>query len=129
MKITIYSWSTNLRSTRLYPLLVDSATDICPHFFLQASIRCAITRRWSTIAVVARTLANAVQRTLRRCWRRQVAQARRRATLRKTLPSCEPQIEGKTSINAYQKAAQEAWTDYRRRGGRELTEFAAFCYH
>ncbi|MFF0541410.1 hydroxymethylglutaryl-CoA synthase [Nocardia thailandica] len=38
-------------------------------------------------------------------------------------------VDGKTSVNAYQKAAQEAWTDYRRRGGRELTEFAAFCYH
>ncbi|WP_405137668.1 hydroxymethylglutaryl-CoA synthase [Nocardia sp. NBC_01388] len=38
-------------------------------------------------------------------------------------------VDGKTSVNAYQKAAQEAWTDYRRKGGRELTEFAAFCYH
>ncbi|WP_225728275.1 MULTISPECIES: hydroxymethylglutaryl-CoA synthase [unclassified Nocardia] len=38
-------------------------------------------------------------------------------------------VDGKTSVNAYQKATQEAWTDYRRRGGRDLTEFAAFCYH
>ncbi|MEV0433383.1 MULTISPECIES: hydroxymethylglutaryl-CoA synthase [Nocardia] len=38
-------------------------------------------------------------------------------------------VDGKTSVNAYQKAAQEAWSDYRRQGGRELGEFAAFCYH
>ncbi|MGW6727698.1 hydroxymethylglutaryl-CoA synthase [Nocardia sp. NPDC055029] len=38
-------------------------------------------------------------------------------------------VDGKTSVNAYQKAAQEAWTDYRRQGGRDLSEFAAFCYH
>ncbi|MEU8899058.1 hydroxymethylglutaryl-CoA synthase [Nocardia sp. NPDC048505] len=38
-------------------------------------------------------------------------------------------VDGKASVNAYQKAAEEAWTDYRRLGGRELTEFAAFCYH
>ncbi|MFC6012118.1 hydroxymethylglutaryl-CoA synthase [Nocardia lasii] len=38
-------------------------------------------------------------------------------------------VDGKTSVNAYQKAAQEAWTDYRRQGGRDLGEFAAFCYH
>lgn len=38
-------------------------------------------------------------------------------------------VDGKTSVNAYQKATQEAWTDYRRQGGRDLTEFAAFCYH
>ncbi|MBF6441800.1 hydroxymethylglutaryl-CoA synthase [Nocardia farcinica] len=38
-------------------------------------------------------------------------------------------VDGKTSVNAYQKAAQEAWSDYRRRGGRDLGEFAAFCYH
>ncbi|MBW0273453.1 hydroxymethylglutaryl-CoA synthase [Nocardia sp. MH4] len=38
-------------------------------------------------------------------------------------------VDGKTSVNAYQKAAQEAWTDYRRQGGRDLAEFAAFCYH
>ncbi|MCU1641478.1 MAG: putative 3-hydroxy-3-methylglutaryl-CoA synthase [Nocardia sp.] len=38
-------------------------------------------------------------------------------------------VDGKTSVNAYQKAAQEAWTDYRRQGGRGLAEFAAFCYH
>ncbi|MEV0031974.1 hydroxymethylglutaryl-CoA synthase [Nocardia sp. NPDC050793] len=38
-------------------------------------------------------------------------------------------VDGKTSVNAYQKATQEAWTDYRRNGGRDLTEFAAFCYH
>ncbi|PXX71791.1 hydroxymethylglutaryl-CoA synthase [Nocardia tenerifensis] len=41
----------------------------------------------------------------------------------------EAVVDGKTSVNAYQKATQEAWTDYRRRGGRDLTEFAAFCYH
>ncbi|MFC4373840.1 hydroxymethylglutaryl-CoA synthase [Nocardia halotolerans] len=38
-------------------------------------------------------------------------------------------VDGKTSVNAYQKAAQEAWSDYRRQGGRDLSEFAAFCYH
>ncbi|NUS42195.1 MAG: hydroxymethylglutaryl-CoA synthase [Mycobacteriaceae bacterium] len=38
-------------------------------------------------------------------------------------------VDGKTSVNAYQKATQEAWSDYRRGGGRDLTEFAAFCYH
>ncbi|MFI9503578.1 hydroxymethylglutaryl-CoA synthase [Nocardia sp. NPDC052566] len=38
-------------------------------------------------------------------------------------------VDGKTSVNAYQKATEEAWTDYRRRGGRDLGEFAAFCYH
>ncbi|WP_280344785.1 hydroxymethylglutaryl-CoA synthase [Nocardia abscessus] len=38
-------------------------------------------------------------------------------------------VDGKTSVNAYQKATQEAWTDYRRHGGRDLGEFTAFCYH
>ncbi|GGK47229.1 hydroxymethylglutaryl-CoA synthase [Nocardia camponoti] len=38
-------------------------------------------------------------------------------------------VDGKTSVNAYQKAAEEAWNDYRRQGGRDLGDFAAFCYH
>ncbi|MFC9433056.1 hydroxymethylglutaryl-CoA synthase [Nocardia sp. NPDC057030] len=38
-------------------------------------------------------------------------------------------VDGKTSISAYLTAAENAWTDYRRQGGRELDEFAAFCYH
>lgn len=38
-------------------------------------------------------------------------------------------VDGKTSVSAYLTAAEHAWTDYRRQGGRELSEFAAFCYH
>lgn len=38
-------------------------------------------------------------------------------------------VNGKLSITAYLDATRYAYTDYRRRGGRALDEFAAFCYH
>ncbi|SEG99750.1 hydroxymethylglutaryl-CoA synthase [Nonomuraea solani] len=41
----------------------------------------------------------------------------------------EAVVDGRASITAYQKATVEAWNDYRRHGGRDLSEFAAFCYH
>jgi hydroxymethylglutaryl-CoA synthase len=41
----------------------------------------------------------------------------------------EPVVDGRLSIEAYQRATQAAWNDYRHHGGRDLTEFAAFCYH
>ncbi|GAB2713230.1 hydroxymethylglutaryl-CoA synthase [Nocardia thraciensis] len=40
-----------------------------------------------------------------------------------------PVVDGKLSITAYLHATQHAYTDYRHRGGRDLREFAAFCYH
>ncbi|MCX4095786.1 hydroxymethylglutaryl-CoA synthase [Nocardia sp. alder85J] len=40
-----------------------------------------------------------------------------------------PVVDGKLSIGAYLTAAEGAWTDYRRRGGRAFDDFAAFCYH
>lgn len=38
-------------------------------------------------------------------------------------------VDGKLSIDTYLQAAERAFTDYRRRGGLDLDEFAAFCYH
>nr|WP_238845663.1 hypothetical protein [Nocardia terpenica] len=38
-------------------------------------------------------------------------------------------VDGKASVIAYMTAAVSAWADYRAHGGRDLTEFAAFCYH
>ncbi|POM23590.1 Polyketide biosynthesis 3-hydroxy-3-methylglutaryl-ACP synthase PksG [Actinomadura rubteroloni] len=41
----------------------------------------------------------------------------------------EAVVDGKFSIDAYQRAVVSAFADYRERGGRDLAEFAAFCYH
>ncbi|MFD0883320.1 hydroxymethylglutaryl-CoA synthase [Streptosporangium algeriense] len=41
----------------------------------------------------------------------------------------EAVVDGATSISAYQDAVQAAWSDYQRHNNRELSEFAAFCYH
>ncbi|MGX1773740.1 hydroxymethylglutaryl-CoA synthase [Nocardia brasiliensis] len=38
-------------------------------------------------------------------------------------------VDGKLSIEAYLHAIEMAWQDYRGRGGRDIAEFAAFCYH
>ncbi|QBS39525.1 hydroxymethylglutaryl-CoA synthase [Nocardia sp. CS682] len=38
-------------------------------------------------------------------------------------------VDGQYSVAAYLKAIEMAWTDYRKQGGRELSEFRAFCYH
>jgi hydroxymethylglutaryl-CoA synthase len=40
-----------------------------------------------------------------------------------------PVVDAELSITAYLNAAENAWTDYRCRGGRALDEFVAFCYH
>ncbi|MFG2004901.1 hydroxymethylglutaryl-CoA synthase [Spirillospora sp. NPDC048911] len=41
----------------------------------------------------------------------------------------EAVVDGKLSIDAYKRATQHAFADYHRRGGRDLDQFAAFCYH
>ncbi|MEV0618788.1 hydroxymethylglutaryl-CoA synthase [Nonomuraea sp. NPDC050404] len=41
----------------------------------------------------------------------------------------EAVVDGKLSVEAYQHAIEQAWADYRYRGGRDLSEFAACCYH
>ncbi|MFD8321300.1 hydroxymethylglutaryl-CoA synthase [Kitasatospora purpeofusca] len=38
-------------------------------------------------------------------------------------------VDGPTSVTAYLRAVEAAWTDYREHGGRKLDEFAALCYH
>ncbi|MCP3758999.1 hydroxymethylglutaryl-CoA synthase [Streptomyces sp. TBY4] len=38
-------------------------------------------------------------------------------------------VDGKESVSAYLQAMNGAWKDYAEQGGRELEEFAAFCYH
>ncbi|GAB2662094.1 hydroxymethylglutaryl-CoA synthase [Nocardia goodfellowii] len=38
-------------------------------------------------------------------------------------------VDGKLSITAYLDAVEQAFADYRRRGGHDLGQFAAFCYH
>jgi hydroxymethylglutaryl-CoA synthase len=40
-----------------------------------------------------------------------------------------PIVDGKLSLEAYLNASERAFADYRRRGGRDIAEFAAFCYH
>ncbi|MGW0182335.1 hydroxymethylglutaryl-CoA synthase [Nocardia sp. NPDC003345] len=40
-----------------------------------------------------------------------------------------PIVDGKLSISSYLTAAEHAFADYRDSGGREIDEFAAFCYH
>ncbi|WP_024803528.1 hydroxymethylglutaryl-CoA synthase [Nocardia sp. BMG51109] len=40
-----------------------------------------------------------------------------------------PIVDGKLSITAYLDAVRHAYADYRRRGGHDLAEFGAFCYH
>lgn len=42
---------------------------------------------------------------------------------------CTAVVDGKLSMTAYLTAVEQAFTDYRSRGGRSLEEFAAFCYH
>ncbi|MER6671765.1 hydroxymethylglutaryl-CoA synthase [Streptomyces sp. NPDC000983] len=38
-------------------------------------------------------------------------------------------VDGQESIGAYLLAVQGSWKDYTEQGGRDLDEFAAFCYH
>ncbi|QIS08783.1 hydroxymethylglutaryl-CoA synthase [Nocardia arthritidis] len=40
-----------------------------------------------------------------------------------------PIVDGHYSITSYLAAAAQAWRDYSGRGGRDLSEFASFCYH
>ncbi|MFJ1455277.1 hydroxymethylglutaryl-CoA synthase [Nocardia sp. N2S4-5] len=40
-----------------------------------------------------------------------------------------PVVDGKLSITTYLDATAHAYADYRRHGGRDLDDFAAFCYH
>ncbi|RDI49980.1 hydroxymethylglutaryl-CoA synthase [Nocardia mexicana] len=38
-------------------------------------------------------------------------------------------VDGQASITAYLQAVEGAWKDYTERGGRDVREFTAFCYH
>ena len=40
-----------------------------------------------------------------------------------------PLVDGKFSTLAYLRAAEEAYKDYERRGGRAFADFAQYCYH
>ncbi|GAB2703642.1 hydroxymethylglutaryl-CoA synthase [Nocardia thraciensis] len=40
-----------------------------------------------------------------------------------------PVVDGKLSVTSYLDAAEQAYADYLRRGGRYLDDFTAFCYH
>ncbi|BCB91813.1 hypothetical protein Psuf_091260 [Phytohabitans suffuscus] len=38
-------------------------------------------------------------------------------------------VDGRESISAYLQAVEGTWKDYTERGGHDLDEFRAFCYH
>ncbi|SEO62228.1 hydroxymethylglutaryl-CoA synthase [Actinacidiphila rubida] len=38
-------------------------------------------------------------------------------------------VDGQESITAYLQAVEGCWKDYTEQGGRDLEDFAAFCYH
>lgn len=40
-----------------------------------------------------------------------------------------PVVDGKLSVTSYLDAAEHAYADYLRHGGRDLDDFTAFCYH
>lgn len=40
-----------------------------------------------------------------------------------------PLVDGQLSVRTYLEALEQAWKDYEARGGRQVTEFAGFCYH
>lgn len=40
-----------------------------------------------------------------------------------------PVVDGGLSVTSYLSATNDAFTDYREKGGRPLEQFAAFCYH
>lgn len=40
-----------------------------------------------------------------------------------------PVVDGRLSVTSYLDAAEHAYADYLSRGGRDLDEFTAFCYH